>query len=113
MAARATTTTVLVRMGGVYWVNTDATNVGFYCTAAALLTDSYTYPEVLSSVGTKEIELDTDVVMNMIAVNDWASAGGYLSGQPRPVVMTQDIKDTADRLVQGATTTDKTVDMIE
>ena len=114
MAARATTASVLIRMGGLpYWVNYDATNVGNYCTAAALLTDSYTYPEVLSSTGTKEIELDTDIVMNMIAYNDWGAAGSYLTGQPRPVIMTQDIKDTADRLKLASTTTDETVDMIE
>ena len=111
---RATTATVLVRMGGLpYWVNYDATNVGAYCTAAALLTDSYTYPEVLSSTGTKEIELDTDIVMNMIAYNDWGAAGSYLTGQPRPVILTQDIKDTADRLVLGSGTTADTLDMIE
>ena len=113
MAARATTATVLIRMGGTYWVNYDATNVGNYCTAAALLTDSYTYPEVLSSTGTKEIELDTDVVMNMIAYNDWGMAGSYLSGQPRPVIMTQDIMDTADRLKLPSTTTSEALALIE
>ena len=111
---RATTATVLVRMGGrPYWVNYDATNVGTYCTAADYLLDSYTYPEVLSGTGVKEKELATDIVMNMIAYNDWGAAGSYLSGQPRPSIMTQDIKDTADRLKLASTTTDETVDMIE
>ncbi len=102
---RATTTTVLVRMGGaVYWVNTDATSVGNWCTAADYILDSYTYPHVLSATGTKEKELATDIVMNMIAYNDWGASGSYLTGQPRPVIMTQDIKDMADRLVVGVPT---------
>ena len=110
---RATTATVLIRMGGTYWVNYDATNVGNYCTAADYKLDNYTYPHVLSTTGTKEIELATDVVMNMIAYNDWGAAGSYLSGQMRPIVITQDIKDMADRLIVGVPTRDNdALDMI-
>ena len=116
MAARATTATVLARMGtgAVYWTNHDATSVGLMCTAASYKLDGYTYPHVLSTTGTKEIELATDIVMNMIAYADWGAAGQYLTGQPRPIILTQDIKDMADNLVIGVpTSTDDTVDMIE
>ena len=112
---RATTTTVLVRMAGaVYWVNHDATSVGNMCIAADYILDGYTYPHVLSGTGTKEIELATDIVMNMIAYADWGAAGSYLSGQMRPMILTQDIKDMADKLIVGApTSTHDALDMIE
>ncbi len=113
MAARATTATVLIRMGGSYWVNYDATNVGNFCISANYKLDGYTTPHVLSSTGTKEIELETDIVMNEIAYNDWGAAGSYLSGQMRPIIITQDIKDMADRLIVGAPTRDNdALDMI-
>lgn len=111
--ARATTVTVLIRMAGAYWVNYDATNVGHLCTTADYKLDGYTYPEVLSTTGTLEKELATDIVMNMIAYNDWRITGGYVTGQMRPIVMTQEIMDTADRLVLGSATTKRTLDMIE
>ena len=115
MAARATTATVLARMGtgAVYWTNHDATSVGLMCTAASYKLDGYTYPHVLSSTGTKEIELETDIVMNLIAYADWGAAGQYLTGQPRPEIMTQEIMDMADRLIVGVPTRDNdALDMI-
>ena len=114
MAARATTATVLIRMGGLpYWVNYDATNVGNLCISATNKLDGYTTPHVLSATGVKEIELETDIVMNLIAYNDWGAAGGYLTGQMRPIILTQDIKDMADRLMVGVPTRDNdALDMI-
>ena len=94
---RATTARVLIRMGGTYWVNYDATNVGNLCTQADYILDAYTYPDTLGT-GDNEIELAVSVVMNMIHENDWFSAGGFSTGQARPTVLTREIKDIAHRL---------------
>ena len=97
MAARATTATVLIRMGGTYWVNYDATNVGNLCTAASYILDSFTHPDTLGT-GNNEKELETSIVMQLIARNDWGSQGGFATGQPMPPELTREIKDMAERL---------------
>ena len=94
---RATTASVLIRMGGTYWVNYDATNIGNMCTSADSILDNETHPNTLGT-GTKETELATDIVMRLVAVNDWGMAGGASSGQFMPTVITKPIKDTIDRL---------------
>lgn len=109
---RATTVTVLIRMGGTYWVNYDATNVGNLCIAADYFLDAYTHPDTLSTTGNNEIAIATSIVMNMILVNDWFAAGGYTCGQPRPVVMTEDIVTRLNILKESTAGDDDTVDMI-
>ncbi|GAG02640.1 unnamed protein product, partial [marine sediment metagenome] len=64
---RATTASVLIRMGGTYWVNYDATNIGNMCTSADSILDNATHPDTLGT-GTKEVELATDIVMRLVAV---------------------------------------------
>ncbi len=94
---RATYTLVLVRMNGNYWTGCDQTSVTAMCTQADYKLDGYTHPDTLGT-GNNEKELAVDVVMNMVALDLWGQAGGYLSGFPMPVVMTREIKDIADRL---------------
>lgn len=94
---RATTASVLIRMGGTYWVNYDATNVGNMCTSADSILDNETHPDTLGT-GSKETELATDIVMRLVVMNDWGMAGGFATGQPMPIIVTRQIKDTINRL---------------
>ena len=100
---RATTARVLIRLGGTYPVNHDATSVGNMCTDADYLLDGETHPDTLSTTGNNEIELACSIVLNMIAEADWVASGGYATGQPKPVVITRAIKATIDRLSSTST----------
>ena len=95
---RATTAKVLIRMGGAYWVNYDATSIGNMSTEAHYILDGYTHPHTLSTTGNNEIAIAVEVVMNMVAYNDWGMAGGYATGQMRPVILTTSLKDRIDRI---------------
>ena len=94
---RATYTLVLVRTAGVYPVNHTETSVGAMCTQADYILDAYTHPDTLGT-GNNEKELAVSVVMNMIAEADWLATGGYGTGFARPLILTREIKDIADRL---------------
>ena len=94
---RATTASVLIRMNGTYWTNYDATSIGNMCISADAILDRETHPDTLGT-GTKETELATDIVMRLVAINDWGAAGGAITGLPMPALLTKQILDAIDRL---------------
>ena len=99
---RATYTLVLVRMNGNYWTGCDETSVGNMCTQADYILDRETYPDTLSTSSNLVKEIAVDIVMNMIALDLWGQAGGYLSGFSKPVVMTEELKEAIDRVSTDA-----------
>ena len=102
---RATTARVLIRLGGTYPVNHDATSVGNMCTDADYLLDGETHPDTLSTTDDNVIELAVSIVLQMMAEADWFAAGGFATGQPKPAIITRNIKDSINRL--SSTTTFK------
>lgn len=95
---RATYTLVLVRMNDNYWTGCTEASVGAMCTRADYILDRETYPDTLSTSSNLVKEIAVDLVMNMIALDLWGQAGGYLSGFAQPIVMTKELKDAIDRM---------------
>ena len=88
---RATYARVLVRTGGTLPVPFTEAAVTALCTNADYLGDGITEPETLSLTDNEVIEIFVDIVLNMMAEATWLHAGGYLTGRPKPEVMSNDI----------------------
>jgi len=96
--ARATTADVLKRWGGTYPPGADATNTADWCEQADEILNAYTHPDTLSTTDSKVKAVAVDVVERLYIRMVWMQAGGPMSGQPEPEVLTQDIKEKIDRL---------------
>ena len=95
---RATLVRVQIRLAGDNPPGIADADITSMLTQADYVGDGYTWPTVLSQTDDIVIELFVSIVMNMLAENTWFQAGGYLSGQPRPEILTREVKDTLDRL---------------
>jgi len=93
---RATAARVLVRLGGSYPAGFAEAAVTSLCTQADYLIDGYTHPDVLSTTDNECIEIAVDVVVQMMAEASWIQAGGYLTGKPKPTVLTDELKGRID-----------------
>lgn len=93
---RATAARVLVRLGGSYPAGYAEAAITNLCTQADYLIDGYTHPDTLSTSDNECIEIAVDVVLNMMAEASWIQAGGYLSGKPKPTVLTDEVKSRID-----------------
>ena len=101
--ARATAAKVLIRLGGDYPAGTDATAMVGFCAQADYFLDGYTYPIVLSTTDDIVIEICVSIVLAFIDLALWLQAGGVASGEPRPEILTEDIKLRIEQLLASET----------
>lgn len=96
---RATAAEVLKLFGGVYPPGTDATNIGNLCAKADYHIDGYAkkhYKTDLSTTDTSIIYAANLTVAQLGMQLMWYQAGGKLSGQSRPPILTDEVKEIID-----------------
>ncbi len=94
---RATLAGVQIRLAGDNPPGVTDADITSMLTTADNDIDGFTWPDVIGTDAI-HVELANRVVMNIIAENTWFQAGGYLSGQPRPEILTPEIKDMLKRM---------------
>ena len=97
MASRATRAGVQERLPGGNPPGVADGDIDALLPRADNVIDGYTWPDVIGTDAI-HIELANTVVINMLAEDTWFQAGGYLSGQPRPEILTSEVKETLNRL---------------
>jgi len=96
---RATAAEVLKLFGGVYPPGTDATNIANLCADADYHLDGYAkskYKTDLSTTDTSIIYAANLTVAQLGMRLMWYQAGGQLSGQPTPPILTEEVKELID-----------------
>jgi len=97
--SRATAAEVLKLTGGVYPPGTDVTNIGNLCDDADYHMDGYAkkfYKTDLSTTDTSIIYAANLTVIQLGMRIMWYQAGGVLSGQPPPPVLTEEVRELID-----------------
>lgn len=101
---RATAAEVLKLFGGVYPPGTDVTNIGNLCADMDYHVDGYIkkmYNTSLSTTDTSVIYVCNMGVAQLGMLILWYQAGGPLSGQPRPPILTDEMKEILDASISA------------
>jgi len=111
--ARATAAEMLKLIGGTYPPGHDATSFGNFAAQADAIIDTKALPASLSTTGTNEIALANRLACRLVIRSMWMSAGGPLSGQPEPALLTPDIKESLEELLASTDVEWSTIDTID
>ena len=110
---RATAVEMVKMFGAVYPPGHTATTFGNFAAQADALLDTLALPAILSTTGTNEVALANRLACRLVMRSLWMSAGGPLSGQPEPVLLTPDIKESLEQLIASTDDEWSTIDMID
>lgn len=100
---RASAAEMLKLFGGTYPPGHDATSFGNLAVYADALIDGYSLPAVCPTVGAPIVGVANRIAVHLVQKAMWLSAGGILSGQEPPVIMTKDLKDIIDKVNMDTT----------
>jgi hypothetical protein len=111
---RATAAEMLKLFGGKYPPPHDATSFADFAAQADAIIDTEALPGVLSATGANEKLLANRLAVNLVLFSMWASGGGDLSGNPKPEILTHEMKTHIQQLLMDTTQDGwTTLDMID
>jgi hypothetical protein len=111
---RATAAEMLKLFGGIHPAGHDATSFGDFADQADAILDTESLPATLSASGTNEVALANRIACRLVLHSLWMSAGGSLSKDIEPVVLTRQIKAELKQLLHSTTEDGfSTLDMID
>ena len=103
----------MLKITKTYLPGHDATSYGDAATQTDALIDAHTYPDTIAATGTKEAVVANLAAVELLHWGLWISAGGNLSGQPEPPLLSERVTDLLDNLVTQAGGGVGIIDLIE
>ena len=110
---RATAANMLILFGGTYPPGHNVTSFGNFAVQTDALMDTLALPGTLSTTGTNEVALANRLACRLVIRSMWMAAGGPLSGQPEPALLTPDIKTSLEELLASTDVEWSTIDTID